>query len=161
MCSAVFITGLDPAFAAENLGYFVSPPAERRKVATPVVDRVKKEVRITLPSGVTRTARYLGSQGCVTIPVGETSVGFTPSVVKSALPDAATQPWPMGERLSSDPPPAAIDNDGLRRALDAAFDPPDGMTAAFVVTWRGRLVAERYGAGITAQTPLESPTNVS
>jgi CubicO group peptidase (beta-lactamase class C family) len=29
------------------------------------------------------------------------------------------------------------------------------MTAAFVVTWRGRLIAERYGNGITAHTPLE------
>jgi CubicO group peptidase (beta-lactamase class C family) len=40
--------------------------------------------------------------------------------------------------------------------LDAAFDPPGAMTAAFVVTWRGRLIAERYAPGITAQTPLES-----
>jgi CubicO group peptidase (beta-lactamase class C family) len=30
------------------------------------------------------------------------------------------------------------------------------MTAAFVVTWKGRIVAERYDAGITATTPLES-----
>ena len=27
MCSAVFITGLDPDFAAENVGYFVAPYA--------------------------------------------------------------------------------------------------------------------------------------
>src|SRR5437879_3151615 len=31
MCSAVFITGLDPEFAAENVGYFTSPYAERAK----------------------------------------------------------------------------------------------------------------------------------
>jgi CubicO group peptidase (beta-lactamase class C family) len=30
------------------------------------------------------------------------------------------------------------------------------MTAAFVVTWRGRLIGERYARGITPQTPLES-----
>ena len=30
------------------------------------------------------------------------------------------------------------------------------MTAAFVVTWKGRLIAERYGDGITPTTPLES-----
>ena len=29
MCSAVFITGLDPDFAAKNVGYFTSPYAER------------------------------------------------------------------------------------------------------------------------------------
>ena len=35
MCSAVFITGLDPDFAAENVGYFTSPHAERTKVGSP------------------------------------------------------------------------------------------------------------------------------
>ena len=30
------------------------------------------------------------------------------------------------------------------------------MTAALVVTYKGRIIAERYGAGITATTPLES-----
>ena len=39
MCSAVFITGLDPEFAAENVGYFTSPYAERAKVGKPVIDR--------------------------------------------------------------------------------------------------------------------------
>src|SRR5918993_1778440 len=38
MCSAVFITGLAPEFAAENLGFFVSPYEERKKVGKPVVD---------------------------------------------------------------------------------------------------------------------------
>ena len=60
MCSAVFITGLDPEFAAENVGYFTSPYAERAKVGTPVVDREAREVRITLPNGVTRVARHMG-----------------------------------------------------------------------------------------------------
>jgi len=30
------------------------------------------------------------------------------------------------------------------------------MTAAFVVTWRGRIIAERYATGIACHTPLES-----
>jgi len=65
MCSAVFITGLDPEFSAENLGYATSPYAERAKVGKPVIDRANQAVHITLPNGVTRTAKYLGSQGCV------------------------------------------------------------------------------------------------
>lgn len=156
ICSAVFITGLDPEFAAEAVGYFTSPYAERAKVGKPVVDRVNKEVRITLPGGITRTAKYLGSQGCVTLPVGQTSVSFTPVTVKSRLPDPATQQWPMGDALPNDPPPKEIDRAKVKAALDAAFEPAAGMTAAFVVTWKGRLIDERYGAGITAQTPLES-----
>src|SRR5690348_2181260 len=94
MCSAIFITGLDPEFAAENVGYFTSPYAERAKVAKPVIDRQSKTVQIKLPNGVTRTAKYLGDQGCVTLPVGKNSVNFTPHSVKSALPGASNQPWP-------------------------------------------------------------------
>src|SRR5437870_2830791 len=44
----------------------------------------------------------------------------------------------------------------VKQAVEAAFEPAAGMTAAFVVTWRGRLIAERYGEGITEHTPLES-----
>src|SRR5262245_38447332 len=83
MCSAVCMTGLSPEFAAENVGYFTSPYRERAKVGKPVIDRANQAVHITLPNGVTRTAKYLGSQGCVTLPVGKTSVNFTPVAVSS------------------------------------------------------------------------------
>src|SRR5690348_12118068 len=155
MCSAVFITGLDPDFAAENVGYFTSPYAERAKVGKPVIDRANQVVHITLRSGVTRTAKNLGSQGCVTLPIGKNSVNFTPVSVKSGLPDPSTQRWPMGDVLTEEPLPAGIDAAKLKQAVNAAFEPAEGMTAAFVVTWRGRLIAERYGEGLTARTPLE------
>ena len=156
MCSAVFITGLDPDFAAENVGYFTGPYLERARVGRPVIDRAAKTVSITIPGGPTLTAKYLGSQGCVTLPAGRNTVYFTPVQVTSALPDASTQPWPMGDALPDGPLPGGLDATKLKRAVDAAFEPEAGMTAAVVVTWKGRLVAERYGAGITARTPLES-----
>ena len=62
----------------------------------------------------------------------------------------------MGDGLPADPMPAGVDTAGVTRALDAAFEPAAAMTAAVAITWRGRLIAERYGAGITARTPLES-----
>jgi CubicO group peptidase (beta-lactamase class C family) len=43
-----------------------------------------------------------------------------------------------------------------REAVDAAFRIPAGMTAAFVVTYRRKLIAERYAPGISATTRLES-----
>ncbi len=155
MCSAVFITGLDPDFAAENVGYFTAPYAERKKVSRPVVDRVAKTVSITLPNGVVRTAVYTGGQGCITYPEGKKELYFTPVEVKSVLPDPKTQAWPMGDLLDPSPLPKEVDPSTLAAAVEAAFD-PTGMTAAFVVTYKGRLVAERYGEGITATTPLES-----
>jgi CubicO group peptidase (beta-lactamase class C family) len=156
MCSAVFITGLDPDFAAENVGYFTSPHAERAMVGKPVIDRAAKAVHVTLPNGVTLTAKYVGSQGCVTLPVGQTSVNFTPLQVASKLPDPSTQPWPMGDVLPKDPLPGELDAAKVKQAVDAAFEPATEMTAAFVVTWKGRIIGERYGKGITARTPLES-----
>lgn len=156
VCSAVFITGLDPDFAAENVGYFTAPYEQRAKLEKPVVDRAAKAVHVSIPNGATLTAKYLGSQGCVTLPIGQAAVNFTPIQIETMLPDASTQSWPMGDALPSDPLPAGLDAAKVKQAVDAAFDPADEMTAAFVVTWKGRLVGERYGEGITAGTPLES-----
>jgi hypothetical protein len=89
MCSAVFMTGLSPDFAAENVGFFTAAYEIRAKLGKPVVDRANKTVHITLPNGVTRTAKYLGSQGCVTFPLGESAVHFRPVAVSSQLPDAS------------------------------------------------------------------------
>jgi CubicO group peptidase (beta-lactamase class C family) len=155
MCTAVFMTGLAPDFAAENVGYFTAPHEVRTKLGRPVIDRTNQAVHVTLPNGETRTAKYLGSQGCVTLPLGESAVHFTPVVVKSKLPDADTMPWPMGDVLPHEPLPGEIDAAKLKAAVDAAFEPSEALTAAFIVTWKGHLIAERYGDGIGVRTPLE------
>ena len=155
LCSAVFITGLDPDFAAENIGYFTSPYEERAKVTERVVDRENQAVHVTLPSGVTRTAMRLGDQGCVTLPIGADTVYFTPVDVESKLPDPSTEPWPMGDVLPAEPLPSELELETVAQAVDAAFEPAEGMTAAFVVTWKGRIIGERYRDGITMHTPLE------
>jgi CubicO group peptidase (beta-lactamase class C family) len=155
MCSAVFVSGLDPDFAQEHIGYFTGPYEARAKVGKPVIDRADKSVHITMPDGVTRTAKYLGSQGCVTLPIGQKDVSFTPVAVRSTLPDPATQPWPMGDRLHETPLPPELNQAKLTQAMEIAFDPA-AFTAAFVVTWKGRIIAERYGPNVTPRTPLES-----
>src|SRR5438045_7826846 len=76
MCSAVFITGLDPEFAAENVGYFTAPYEARAKLGKPIIDRAGKAVHVTLPNGVRRTAKFVGDQGCVTLPPGRRSLNF-------------------------------------------------------------------------------------
>ena len=155
ICSAVFVSGFDPAFAAESLGYFVAPYDQRPKLGTPRVDRTAKAVHVTMPNGTVRTAKFVGNQGCVALPIGKSNVLFTPTVVKSRLPDARTQPWPMGDQLPSMPAPAGVDAANVQAAVEAAFDPA-GMTAAFVVTHKGRIIAERYGENVSHSTPLES-----
>lgn len=156
LCSAIFITGRDLETAADEDGFFVSPRASRAKVVNTVVDRNAQEVRLTLPDGVTRTARLVGDQGCVTLPRGVEKVFFTPVAVRSALPDAATLDWPMGDRLSDAPLPPEIDHAKLKAAVTAAFHPKEALTAAFVVVYKGRLIAERYQDGLDYRTRLPS-----
>jgi CubicO group peptidase (beta-lactamase class C family) len=156
LCSAVFITGLDPKDAIENVGFFTSPPEDRVHVTDTVIDYARQTVRLTLPSGITRTARRYGSQGCVAHAIGQDSVHFTPSVVTPRLPDPRTTPWPMGDLLRDEPWPAGIDRAKVEAALDIAFGPPEAMTLGLVVTHEGRILGERYADGIGLDTPLES-----
>src|SRR4051812_25884744 len=155
MCTAVFVTGLDPAFAMENVGYFTAPYESRKELGTPKVDRQKQTVEVTMPNGTVRVAKHVGSQGCVTLPIGKTDVFFKPSVVTPKVPDPKTPAWPMGDLITDTAPPAGVDMAKVQEAVDAAFDPA-AMTAAFVVTYKGRIIAEKYGDHITPTTPLES-----
>jgi CubicO group peptidase (beta-lactamase class C family) len=155
MCSGMFISGLDSAFVAENVGYFTAPYDVRASFPRVSIDRGARSVAVTTPDGTVRLARQLGSQGCVALPVGETEPRFTPVTVRSGLPDASTLPWPMGDAPSNAPWPAGVDRALVEQAVDAAFDPA-GMTAALVITYKGEIIGERYGPNITRTTPLES-----
>ena len=88
LCSGVFITGLEPADVAANVGWFTSPPEDRLHVTDTIIDRPNQLVRLKLPSGVWRSAKRFGSQGCVALPKDQDSVYFTPSVITPNLPDA-------------------------------------------------------------------------
>ena len=156
LCSAVFITGREMAEAAENAGYFVSKPEERTIVTDTVVDMANRAVHLTMTNGVTRTAKFYDDQGCVTLPQGADSVQFTPVKVTTSLPDAMSQPWPMGDAPSDDPVPTEVDTEKVAQAVAAAFDPAEGMTAAFVVTYNGHIIGERYMEGLDKDTQLAS-----
>src|SRR6185437_5890045 len=125
------------------------------QLSVPKIDRAHHSVTVTTPDGTVRVAKQFGSQGCVTLPIGKTDVLFKPSIVKSALPPADTQPWPMGDLTPARGLPPGVDAAKVQQAVAAAFEPA-GMTAAFVVTYKGQIIAERYGAGITRTTQLES-----
>src|SRR5713226_1198581 len=60
LCSAVFVSGREPAEAFENSGFFLFPEDQRRGV-TFDVDRETKLVRMTHGT-VTRTAKFYGDQ---------------------------------------------------------------------------------------------------
>ena len=156
MCSAVFVSGMNPSFARQTLGdgNALAAVAHRAKANDPVVDHQRREVRVTTKSGITRIARYYGDQGCVSLPEGASGVLFKPTAVPRKLPDAVTTPWPMGD-LTKAGTAEGLDPAKLKAAIDAAFAPEDALTQAFVITWKSQIIAERYGPGATATTPLE------
>ena len=156
ICSAVFITGLEPDFAAEHVGYFTAPYAQRANLSTPKVDFNEKSVTVVSPSGIVRKAIYTGDQGCVTLPENKVALYYNPLKVSKNLPDADKTLWPMGDVLPDKNTPKGLNMDKVNEAVEAAFSAPDAHTAAFVVTYKGRIVGERYADGITQSTPLES-----
>ncbi|TMH28335.1 MAG: serine hydrolase, partial [Betaproteobacteria bacterium] len=156
VCAAVFISGLDADFVVANAGAI--PPFDVRKdLGRPVVHAAKKTVDVATPKGVVRSAQFVGArQGCVVAAESGAPLHFAPKEPTTSLTTTASSPWPAGEVLPQESLPAQIDAAKLKQAVDTAFEPAGAMTSAFVVTWRGKIIAERYAPGITPQTPLES-----
>jgi CubicO group peptidase (beta-lactamase class C family) len=155
LCSAVFVSGRELEDAKNVSGYFLVPEDERDEVTAIDVDRERKTVRVTLRESLTREARFYGDQGCVIIPEGQDGVFFQPTAVETSLPDASTQDWPMGDVLPEDLP-EGVDKAKLDAAVAKAFENEKSLTAAFVVAYRGQIVAERYAQGAHQDMQLES-----
>jgi CubicO group peptidase (beta-lactamase class C family) len=156
LCSAVFITGLDFEFAAESIGYFTAPYDIRKVLHNRKLDLENKAVHITLPNGVVRTAKYYGDQGCICLPEGEETLNFEPVKISSQLPDPAATPWPMGDVLPEEMNLKEVNMELVEEAVNTVFSRPEALTAAYLVTCKGKIIGERYRAGIDMHTPLES-----
>ncbi len=152
MASNIFLTGLDPAFAAENTGFFTAPRQDRHHVVDYHVDHDTLSVTARLDNDVTRIARMHQSQGAIAIPQNRTAVAFEPSTV-SALPDAQSGALAWSEE-AVDVIDAGYDPGALAEVAELGF--ATGMTAALLVTHHGRIILERYREGIGTRTPLES-----
>ena len=155
ICSALFVSGRRLGEALHHVSdYFLG--ARLDSITEVNVDRDRGLVRLTVSNRLTREAKRYGDQGCVIHQPGRDSVLFTPVPVTSTLPDAATTPWPMGDLIPDEPPPAGLDTAKMRQAVDTAFARPEGLTAGVVVVWRGRIVGERYANGANRDMQLES-----
>jgi CubicO group peptidase (beta-lactamase class C family) len=153
LCSGVFVSGRAPEDVVRGSAYFFMPQAEQDKVQW-TIDRNGKLARASL-GAVTREARYYGDQGCIIQNPDTPGIHFTPVPVRTGLPDAATQAWPMGDRAAAVMTTSA-NRTKLDAAADAAFGDPAAMTAAFLVVHKGEIIVERYAPGITRDTQLES-----
>ncbi len=115
--------------------------------------------------GVRRRAVWRAGLGCALVlpDDDDTARALAAQRAPAPAPTAASTagaraPWPLGNATDSRPWPKDVDRRQLEAALDAAFAEPDPAlpvrTFAVVVARHGRLLVERYGAGIDAATPL-------
>ena len=146
VCSNVFIAGRDPN---EVLAVDVQAPGH------PLLRLMRVSVdknRGTVSAGL---LGFLGKSlavardglGCASVPDGD--VGKARRTTVHAEPSAVSADafWPEGERVEPSQDPV------IAKLLDDAALTGTGMRAVVVVK-NGRVVAERYGAGFSAKTPL-------
>jgi CubicO group peptidase (beta-lactamase class C family) len=151
-CSAVFVSEREMSDYLALASKFWMLPEDRTRIADVKVDRPNRRVTLTMTTGEKGVAVFTGATGCIALgPDGaDPKVGFTPLPPVTAKPDVA---WPQGDALPQENWPAEVDKAALDHAVDLAFA-PDAQTAAYLVLYRGRILAERYGPGITARTRL-------
>jgi CubicO group peptidase (beta-lactamase class C family) len=152
VCSAVFVSEREASDFLALTSKFWMLPEDRTRIADVKVDRPNRRVTLTMTTGVKGVAVFTGATGCIALgPDGaDPKVGFTPLPPVTVRPDVA---WPQGDAPPQGNWPAEVDKAALDHAVDLAFA-PDAQTAAFLVLYHGRILAERYGAGITARTRL-------
>ena len=164
MCSAVFISGRDLMEAKRNSGplvtenigssYSVFSEADRAQ-AQVRVDQKLKIVTTTFRDFVPGVARFYGDQGCVILPPGVKDAFFTPEKVTTRLPPADSQSWPMGDVISKQSVSHGVDPARLQAVVDQVFSDPAGETIAFLVIYKGQIIAERYELGASKDTLIE------
>ncbi|SDG44909.1 MULTISPECIES: serine hydrolase [unclassified Duganella] len=145
VCSNVFIAGRDgQAVLADDVQAPGHPVLKYLKAS---VDQQRKTVRTQFFGFVgDGMAVYRPGTGCATVPDGDVALAsqyqFQPIPIWAPSPNVA---WPTGSQAEANPAvQALLDQDALAGP---------GMRGMAVIH-RGRLVAQRYGAGFAATTPL-------
>ena len=122
------------------------------------IDYGGKKVTGSILGLAKRTAVYREGLGCtLAIGVAEDELRSQAAGLKPVRAERSNEPWPEGDRVQADPLPAIIDSQKLKNVMDRAFGDPDPdkprRTRAVIVLYDGRIIAERYAAGFTRETP--------
>jgi hypothetical protein len=138
-CSEIFVAGRDPERVLSGEFADISPALDRVRLR---VDREKRRVRASLYGLGRSTAIYRDSYGCTLARGGRLAP-------LPALPGIVDFPLPASDGRD-------VDRRALEAALDAAFADEAAATRALLVLKDGAIVAERYAAGFSDDTPLLS-----
>lgn len=146
-CSAVYVSGRDLDDAMGDLPDNPLVPLLRTSV-----DRSEGTLTASLLGRFRTTGYWTPGFGCT---LADERPDFVPLDALPPLDPAV--PWPEGDGPPE--PVDGIDTDALEAAIATAFteDDPEGRqrnTRAVVVVKDGQLIAERYGEGFDAATPV-------
>lgn len=144
VCSNVFLAGRDAqAVLADDVQAPGHPVLKAMRVS---VDREHGVVRAGLAGFIgDGVAVYRPGTGCAAVPDGDVARARRHRFAPAPLPAPPAASWPRGGQAEPDPRIEAI------LADDALAGP--GMRGIAVIR-DGKLVAQRYGAGFGADTPL-------
>jgi CubicO group peptidase (beta-lactamase class C family) len=148
LCSATFISGLDPQSTEDEL---VKPmlPVFVRHLLRHRVDRALKTVDASVAGLAPSRAAFTEGFGCRLLidPLSKSLLGVTPR--EASLPDSFAPATPI---TTNDP----VINAALAREFTEQPSQRPRFVKAIVIVKDGRVVAERYAPGFTLDTPLLS-----
>ncbi|QCK86812.1 serine hydrolase [Phreatobacter aquaticus] len=149
LCSATFVSDLSPDLTFNQTVEGLPGVSLIRWMIGYSVDRARRQVTATVLGGVESRAIFRDGLGCMLDHGGP---------VDAALPPARPFGAPLLASIAG-PGLVAPQTSALATALSRAFAEPDGPpfrnTRAVVVLHRGRIIAERYAAGISLDTRLQ------
>jgi CubicO group peptidase (beta-lactamase class C family) len=147
ICSGHFLSGMP---GQQILDEVLVPAADVLSNVSFEIDALKRHTDASFFGLSRRRAVFSEGTGCTLLRPGREHMQRKLEIASHAFPDP-TQPWPDG----SAPAPR---NARLEALLAQAFAEPDPNyarnTKAVAVIHNGRLVAEKYAQGVTADTPL-------
>lgn len=159
MCTGVFLSGIDEDRMAND--YIATEVAPLPMIWEIDVDDEAKKVTVwdrIFRDRFEQTAVYRDGLGCSLI--GTKSVDDLMAQVPDALLNIELPgflPWPHGSAGVYPIRPRNVDIDAVNSAIDQAFlEDREALknTVAVAIVYDGKLIAERYADGFTAQTPI-------
>ena len=122
------------------------------------IDWDRKTVAIGAPGGTpTMRAAFRTGIGCVMLPPDQTFEQLDDLPIQK-LPllkgDAATIPWPDGDKINKSPWPDKVDKTALNEAVEWSFNraTPEQTTISLMVIHKGNILVERYAPGFNQTT---------
>ncbi len=160
LCAAVFVSGRDPAVVErEDMGF--NPLFKLFKAN---INPAEKSVTCSLlGTGIyEKKAIQVENLGAVLLSgIEEKTIRqWNPAISTPEQINPEKIPWPKGDLIPTGPQPANIDMAKINSAVDGLFieaNPKKKLhTRALLIVYNGRIIAERYGEGITEDTPMLS-----